>query len=85
MSGCVYNADKAVTEMVTQIFGMTAWSNPLHPDVFPGIRKMEAEVVRMCANLLHGGPGTCGTVIILQSFSLYFCISLCIVHVFYSI
>jgi glutamate/tyrosine decarboxylase-like PLP-dependent enzyme len=26
-------------------------SNPLHPDVFPGVRKMEAEVVRMCLDL----------------------------------
>lgn len=24
-----------------------AFSNPLHPDVFPGVRKMEAEVIRM--------------------------------------
>lgn len=26
-------------------------SNPLHPDVFPGVRKMEAEVVAMCLDL----------------------------------
>ncbi len=26
-------------------------SNPLHPDVFPGVRKMEAEVVKMCLSL----------------------------------
>lgn len=26
-------------------------SNPLHPDVFPGVRKMEAEVVKMCLTL----------------------------------
>jgi sphinganine-1-phosphate aldolase len=26
-------------------------SNPLHPDVFPGVRKMEAEIVSMCLNL----------------------------------
>ena len=26
-------------------------SNPLHPDVFPGLRKMESEIVSMCLNL----------------------------------
>ncbi|KAF7247361.1 Sphingosine-1-phosphate lyase 1 [Varanus komodoensis] len=38
-----------------------AWSNPLHPDIFPGLRKMEAEVVRMVCTLFHGGPNSCGT------------------------
>jgi sphinganine-1-phosphate aldolase len=26
-------------------------SNPLHPDVFPGVRKMESEIVSMCLTL----------------------------------
>lgn len=26
-------------------------SNPLHPDVFPGVRKMESEIVSICLNL----------------------------------
>ena len=29
---------------MTTVFGMTAYTNPLNPDAFPGIRKMEAEV-----------------------------------------
>nr|CAG4634753.1 EOG090X051L [Alona affinis] len=61
LSGCVYNADKEVTKLVTQIYGMSAWSNPLHPDVFPGIRKMEAEIVQMGIRMFHGGPNACGT------------------------
>lgn len=32
-------------------------SNPLHPDVFPGVRKMEAEIVSMCLDLFHGPQG----------------------------
>ena len=35
-------------------------SNPLHPDVFPGIRKMEAEIVSICLNLFNG-PNGAGT------------------------
>lgn len=44
------------------MYGDFAWSNPLHPDIFPGVRKMEAEVVRMTCTLFNGGPNTCGTV-----------------------
>jgi sphinganine-1-phosphate aldolase len=32
-------------------------SNPLHPDVFPAIRKMEAEVVSMCLNMYSNPNG----------------------------
>ena len=46
---------------MTTVFGMTAYTNPLNPDVYPGIRKMEAEVVRMTGNLFHGGPSMAGT------------------------
>ena len=48
-SGTVYNANAKLTELMTKVYGMTAWSNPLHPGTFPGIRKMEAEV---CENIL---------------------------------
>jgi hypothetical protein len=41
---------------------MSIWSNPLHPDVFPGVCKMEAEVVQMSAKLFGGDGDTCGTV-----------------------
>lgn len=47
---------------LSQVYGDFAWSNPLHPDIFPGVRKMEAEVVRMTCTLFHGGPSSCGTV-----------------------
>ena len=49
--------------MLFNLFSKTAYANPLNPDAFPGIRKMEAEVVRMCCNLFNGDPDTsCGTV-----------------------
>ncbi|KAK4322607.1 hypothetical protein Pmani_006638 [Petrolisthes manimaculis] len=59
-SGTVYNGNKALTDVMTRVYGMSAWTNPLHPDVFPGVRKMEAEVVRMCCTLFHGDHNTCG-------------------------
>ena len=39
---------------MTSVYGLTAYTNPLNPDAFPGIRKMEAEVVRMAGNLFNG-------------------------------
>lgn len=44
------------------IYAIASYTNPLHPDVFPGVCKMEAEVVRMTCNLFHGDHETCGTV-----------------------
>ena len=62
LSGCVYNVDSEVTTLITEVYGLSAWTNPLHPDVFPGIRKMEAEIVQMGINMFNGGPRACGTV-----------------------
>lgn len=44
------------------MFELFVYSDSLYPDLFPGCRKMEAEIVRIVASLLHGGPGSCGTV-----------------------
>ena len=35
-------------------------SNPLHPDIFPAIRKMEAEIVSMCLRM-YNNPDGAGT------------------------
>ena len=39
---------------------MAAWTNPLHPDAFPGLRQMEVEVVRMVCDMFQGDADTCG-------------------------
>ncbi|KAJ4949158.1 hypothetical protein JOQ06_020676 [Pogonophryne albipinna] len=62
VSGTVYWGDESLTNLMVKVYGDFAWSNPLHPDIFPGIRKMEAEVVRMSCTLFHGGPNSCGAV-----------------------
>ena len=53
MSGTVYNGNDELTKLMTQVYGKAAWTNPLHPDAFPGVRKMEAEIIRMCCNLFN--------------------------------
>jgi len=61
LSGCVYGADDDVTDLVTKVYHKFAWANQMHADVFPDIRKMEAEVVRMTTELYNGGEEACGT------------------------
>ena len=63
LSGCVYGASDKITELTTRVYEKYCWSNPMHADVFPDIRKMEAEVVRWVLNLFHGDQNSCGTVI----------------------
>ncbi|EGT37565.1 CBN-TAG-38 protein [Caenorhabditis brenneri] len=63
VSGAVFNRedDEEERHMYEEIFGRFAWSNPLWPKLFPGVRIMEAEVVRMCCNMMNGDEKTCGT------------------------
>nr|CAG4642477.1 EOG090X051L [Evadne anonyx] len=60
ISGAVYNYNTEANKLYTDVFSLSALTNPLHPDVFPGIRKMEAEVIQMCIDMFHGGPNACG-------------------------
>ncbi|XP_053307154.1 sphingosine-1-phosphate lyase 1 [Spea bombifrons] len=62
VSGTVYSGEERLTQLLVKVYGEFAWSNPLHPDIFPGVRKMEAEVVRMTCTLFSGDPESCGTV-----------------------
>lgn len=52
-SGTVYNGNEELTDLMTKVYGMAAWTNPLHPDAFPGVRKMEAEIVKICCDLFN--------------------------------
>ncbi|XP_076241348.1 sphingosine-1-phosphate lyase [Calliopsis andreniformis] len=61
VSGAVYRVDTALLQLMGDIYGIASYTNPLHPDVFPGICKLEAEVVRIACNLFHGDENSCGT------------------------
>jgi glutamate/tyrosine decarboxylase-like PLP-dependent enzyme len=45
---------KSHEETQHQVFGLFADSNALYPDLFPALRKFEAEVVRMACTMLAG-------------------------------
>lgn len=50
VSGTVYHGGKDLLALQTEAYGMFTVSNPIHPDVFPGVRKMEAEIVAMVSD-----------------------------------
>ncbi|VBB31484.1 unnamed protein product, partial [Acanthocheilonema viteae] len=63
VSGAVYtDQNSEQSNLLSKMFDIYAFANPLHPDIFPGCRKMEAEIVHIVANLFHGGLKCCGTV-----------------------
>jgi len=61
LSGTCHKPEESIVRVVTNAYAATAYTNPLNPDAYPGIRKMEAEVVRMTGELFHGGEDLIGT------------------------
>lgn len=61
VSGAVYRTNNELAELMGNVYAVASYTNPLHPDVFPGICKMEAEVVRIACHLFNGDKESCGT------------------------
>ncbi|KAI5269824.1 putative sphingosine-1-phosphate lyase [Aureobasidium subglaciale] len=53
VSGAVYHGGKELQDLQMEAFGKFGVANPIHPDVFPGVRKMEAEVVAMVLGMFN--------------------------------
>ncbi len=56
----VYHASDDVTELLKEAYTMFFSENGLNPTAFPSLKKFEAEVVAMTANLLGGDEKTVG-------------------------
>lgn len=54
-SGAVYHGDPDHVAFLNRVYALASQANPLHPDLWPSIARMEAEVVAMTASLL-GAP-----------------------------
>lgn len=61
VSGAVYHGGDDLLELQLKAYHMYSVANQLHPDVFPGLRKMEAEVVAMVLNLFNAPELGCGS------------------------
>ena len=61
-SGSMYSNEKELALMCGEIYKRFVWYNPLHPEIFPNGRKLEAEVVNQVLRLYNGDPtrGNCG-------------------------
>lgn len=60
VSGAVYHGGKELGALQTEAFGKFGVANPIHPDVFPGVRKMEAEIVSMVLGMFNAPEGAAG-------------------------
>ncbi|KAI3394299.1 hypothetical protein diail_2946 [Diaporthe ilicicola] len=60
VSGAVYHGEDALLKLQTEAYGKFTVANPIHPDVFPAVRKMEAEVVAMVLSLFNAPPSGAG-------------------------
>ncbi|ESK81959.1 sphingosine-1-phosphate lyase [Moniliophthora roreri MCA 2997] len=60
VSGAVYHGHPSLSNVISTAYARYCLSNPLHPDLFPAVRKMEAEIVRMCLEL-YNNPDGAGT------------------------
>ncbi|KKA27998.1 hypothetical protein TD95_004851 [Thielaviopsis punctulata] len=60
VSGAVYHGEDDLIRLQTEAYGMFTVANPIHPDVFPGVRKMEAEVVAMVLSMFNAPEGAAG-------------------------
>lgn len=60
VSGAVYHGGKELMDLQTEAFGRFGVANPIHPDVFPGVRKMEAEIVAMVLAMFNAPEGAAG-------------------------
>lgn len=61
ISGAVYHGGRELLELQTHVYGAFTVANQLHPDCFPEVRHMEAEVVSMVLDLYNAPIGSCGT------------------------
>ena len=61
VSGTVYHGGEDLNKLLLETLERFLLTNPLHPDVFPGVRKMEAEVVSMVLNMYRAPSDAAGT------------------------
>ncbi|KAI0373968.1 PLP-dependent transferase [Pilatotrama ljubarskyi] len=61
VSGAVYHGGEEMQKVIMAAMERYCLSNPLHPDVFPAIRKMEAEIVAMVLKMYHNPNGAGAT------------------------
>jgi glutamate/tyrosine decarboxylase-like PLP-dependent enzyme len=62
VSGSIYSGDHDHYHFLTEAFGFYAHANVLQRDMYPSATKLEAEIISMTADMLHGDETTSGLV-----------------------
>lgn len=60
VSGAVYHGEEQLLDIQAEAMKLFSVSNPIHADVFPAVRKMEAEVVAMVLNMFNAPEHAAG-------------------------
>lgn len=60
LSGAVYNRGEQWKDIIVYTYELFMTSNPLHFDILPKTRQMEAEIIAMVLNMFHAPKEACG-------------------------
>jgi glutamate/tyrosine decarboxylase-like PLP-dependent enzyme len=73
----VFNAGEDVLQVAKEAYALFQSENALGPAAFPSLKRMEAEVVSMGLDLLHGAEGACGNMTSGGSESIFLAVKAC--------
>ncbi|TPX33075.1 hypothetical protein SmJEL517_g03906 [Synchytrium microbalum] len=62
VSGAIFSTGFEFGTLLQDTFGKFSGSNPLHPAVFPGVRRMESEIVQMVLRMYNAPGSAAGSV-----------------------
>lgn len=63
VSGAIYVTGTDLEDLLCNVYRIHSMTSPLHPDVFPSVRQLEAEVISICGRLLdpqNNAKNICG-------------------------
>ena len=60
LSGAVYTRGQEWKDIISYTYSIFLTSNPIHFDILPKTRQMEAELISMTLHLFHPPKGACG-------------------------
>ncbi len=62
VSGAVYHGGEDLLDFLEKVYHIYSQSNPLHPDIWPSLTKMENEIVAMSSGIMNGNEAVRGSV-----------------------
>jgi sphinganine-1-phosphate aldolase len=60
LSGSIYHGGDDINHVAAEAMRLFTFANPLHPEIFPSVRQMDCEIVKMTLEIFHGNEDCCG-------------------------